>query len=193
MNIEFIIAHYKDRRYNILSIMSSIVVQTNPNWSIHVVCDGVDDDIDFLKKTFPDFSNIKYSILDKRYNDVGHTPRNFGVKNSTSDWVVMCGNDNYYIPIFVNEMVKSIQENPKINFLYCDMIHNHYKYDLFKCLPISHHIDMGNMVTKTELAKQLPLDITRYDADGIFCGEYISKFCKEENIHYIPHILYVHN
>lgn len=193
--IEFIVAHHLHRRYKIVSQISSIVVQTNSNWNIHVVCDGVDTDIEFLKNVFPEseFPNIRYSILEKAHNDWGHTPRNYGVNNCKANWLVMCGNDNYYIPIFVDEMLKVINSNPKINFLYCDMIHNAYRYDLFKCIPKLNRIDMCNMVVKTELAKQLPLDTKVYAADGIFCEQYVEKFCKEENIHYFPHIYYVHN
>jgi hypothetical protein len=74
------------------------------------------------------------------------------------------------------------------------MIHNGYEYKPFICKPVSHHIDIGNMIMKTEYAKQLQLDTTKLDTDGIMCMEYIDKFCKElTSIKKINSILYVHN
>ena len=47
---------------------------------------------------------------------------------------------------------------------------------------------------KTNLEKQIKLDNTLLDSDGVFCNDYISKFCKKENtIKKINKILYVHN
>lgn len=193
--IEFVIPHYLNRRYKIVCQIASLAAQTDQNWSLHVVCDGPNPDIDFLKSVFPEsqFPNIRYSALEKTYHDWGHTPRNYGVQNCNTDWVVMASNDNYYVPIFVEQMRKAINSNPKINFLYCDMIHNGYEYNNFKCNPRIGSIDMCNMVVRTELARQLPLNSSMVAADGIFCEEYIKKFCTPENIHYFPHIYYVHN
>jgi len=70
-----------------------------------------------------------------------------------------------------------------VRFIYCDMIHNGYDYKMFNCHHSSHHIDIGNMVMKTELAKDFELKTNKIDADGMFCNDYINKHCKkEENI-----------
>lgn len=193
--IEFVIPHNLNRRYKVVCQIASLAAQTDPNWSLHVVCDGPNPDIDFLKNVFPEsqFPNIRYSELDRPYNDWGHTPRNYGVQSCNTDWVVMASNDNYYVPIFVAEMRKIINSNPKINFLYCDMVHDGFAYDVVKCIPKGGRIDMCNMVVRTELAKKMPLNVRVSAADAIFCEEYVEKFCKEENIHYIPHVYYIHN
>lgn len=194
--IEFIIPHNLNRRYKLICQIASLIAQTDPNWSLHVICDGPNPDIDFLKIVFPEsqFPNIKYSVLDRAYNDWGHTPRNIGVQQCNTEWVVMASNDNYYVPIFVEQMRKAINSNPSINFLYCDMIHNGYSYNHIRCLPKIERIDMCNMVVRTKFAKQVPLKPSIFAADAIFCEEYVKKFCTTpENIHYFPHIYYVHN
>jgi hypothetical protein len=82
----------------------------------------------------------------------------------------------------------------EVKFIYCDMIHNGYGYKMFDCHHSSHHIDIGNMIMRTALAKDFELDKNKIDADGIFCNSYIDKHCKEEkNIKKINKILYVHN
>lgn len=190
--IEFIIPTY-NRADNLVSILYSLISQTNKNWKAHVIIDNnstilFDKVIDLLK----DEHRIKFTCINGPHNDVGHTPRNYGLENASEEWVVMTGDDNYYIPTFVSEVFNIIDEDTK--FVYCDMIHNGYDYQFFNTHHSSHHIDIGNMIMKTELTKQFRLDKTKLDADGILCGEYIDANCKEENtIKKINKILYVHN
>ena len=190
--IEFIIPTY-NRADNLVSILYSLISQTNKNWKAHVIIDNnstilFDKVIDLLK----DEHRIKFTCINGPHNDVGHTPRNYGLENASEEWVVMTGDDNYYIPTFVSEIFNIIDEDTK--FVYCDMIHNGYDYQFFNTHHSSHHIDIGNMIMKTELAKRFRLDKTKLDADGVLCGEYIDANCKEENtIKKINKILYVHN
>ena len=189
--IEFVIPTYNSPN-KLLCILYSLITQTNPNWKAHVVIDNsstllFDKIIDFVKD-----DRIKFTSINGPHNDLGHTPRNYGLETSSEEWIVMTGDDNYYIPTFVNEIYNVIEESTK--FVYCDMIHNGYDYKHFNTHHSSHHIDIGNMIMRTNLAKQIKLDTTRLDADGVFCNDYISKFCKEENtIKKINKILYVHN
>ena len=191
MRIEFIIPTYKSVD-NLILILQSLIVQNNRNWKAHVVIDGYTDIFDTIKDFYKNENRIQFTNISGPSNDLGHTPRNYGLQNATEDWVVMTGDDNYYIPTFVDEILKVIDNNTK--FVYCDMIHNGYNYQSFKCHHSSHNIDIGNMIIKSQFAKQLKLDRTRLDADGVMCNQYITKFCLEEsNIKKVNSILYVHN
>lgn len=190
--IEFIIPTY-NRVDNLMSTLYSLVSQTNKNWKAHVVIDNAStilfDDVISLFKNEP---RIKFTCINGPHYDAGHTPRNYGLEHSTGDWVIMTGDDNYYVPVFVNEVLSIIEDDT--NFVYCDMIHNGYEYHFFNCHHSSHHIDIGNMIVRSELAKQLRLDVTKNDADGLFCTQYVNMFCKnEKGIKKINKILYVHN
>lgn len=176
-----------------MSTLYSLVVQTNRNWKAHVVIDNEStilfNDVIYW---FKDEPRIRFTCIRGPHTDAGHTPRNYGLEQSTADWVIMTGDDNYYVPTFVNEVLNIVE--PDTRFIYCDMIHNGYGYRLFECHHSSHYIDIGNMIVRSELAKQLRLDTTKNDADGIFCTEYINKFCNNNNaIKKINKILYVHN
>jgi glycosyltransferase involved in cell wall biosynthesis len=192
MILEFIIPTY-NRMNNLSGMLFSLINQNNKNWIANVVIDNehlqmYDDIITRFQKE----DRIKFSFMGERSNDFGHTPRNYGLKNSSSDWIIMTGDDNYYVPTFVNEVMNAIDKD--VRFIYCDMIHNGYDYKMFNCHHSSHHIDIGNMVMKTELAKDFELKTNKIDADGMFCNDYINKHCKkEENIKKINKILYVHN
>ena len=189
--IEFVIPTYKSVN-NLILILQSLIVQNNENWKASVVIDGNTDVFDDIKDFYKNENRIQFTNIPGPSNDLGHTPRNYGLQHTTEEWVVMTGDDNYYIPTFVDEILKII--DTETAFVYCDMIHNGYGYKLFNCHHSSHNIDIGNMIMKSEYAKQLELDRTILDADGVFCNAYINKFCLDESqIKKINSILYVHN
>jgi glycosyltransferase involved in cell wall biosynthesis len=192
MKIDFVIPTY-NRPDHLMCIISSIFAQTNPNWSIHVVGDSPPEgSLDKIMDYYKDSDKIKFTILPKRYNDWGHTPRNYGLHNSNEEWVVMTGEDNYYVPVFVDEFLSKVTE--KSHFIYCDMVHNWVK-QTYRCIssrPVYGLIDIGNFMTRTKFAKELSLDTTKLAADAIFVNDYLKKFPQGDIIH-IEKALYVHN
>jgi glycosyltransferase involved in cell wall biosynthesis len=194
--IEFIIPTY-NRPYQLLTIIGSILSQTNPNWKIHVVADAVYPEYENIKNFFSKNEKIKFSELSGPNNDWGHTPRIYGLENATEEWIVMSGDDNYYTPNFVELFLSKIDENT--NFIYCDMLHNHdtfhtssYKY--FESKPMTNFIDIGNFASRTEMAKKISFNRGSYGADGEFVESYINTFCtQKQNIKKINKALYIHN
>jgi GT2 family glycosyltransferase len=185
MKVEFIIPTYN--RYNELRvILSSIVAQTNNNWCATVIID--DETIwDILPIEHP---QIKYTCTGKRYNDWGHTPREMGKQNSIADYIIMTGDDNYYAPVLVDNIIKIAEENPAL--IYWDMIHNYYDYSVFTCSLGSWGIDMGAFATRNDIAKSIHLCTNKIDADGSFIEDFKKMFPKEKTIK-INKILFVHN
>lgn len=189
--IEFIIPTY-NRPYPLLTIIGSILSQNSTNWKIHIIADAIYPGYENIKQLFSNFDKIKFTELDGPHNDWGHTPRQYGLDNSTEEWIVMSGDDNYYTPNFVNEFSSYMTNST--NFIYCDMIHNSYNYTYFTSAPRINKIDIGNFATRTKFSKLIPFNKKNYMADGEFVEEYISKFCKEPNsIQKINQALYVHN
>jgi glycosyltransferase involved in cell wall biosynthesis len=189
--IEFIIPTY-NRPYQLLTIIGSILSQTNANWKIHVVADAIYTGYDDIKRIFSQIDKIKFSELQGPHNDWGHTPRQYGLDNATEEWVVMSGDDNYYTPNFVSEFTSKM--DTPTNFIYCDMLHNHFKYSYFNSEPIINKIDIGNFAARTKHAKLISFNKGNYGADGEFVEEYIERFCKESHsIKKIEQALYIHN
>lgn len=192
MKIEFIIPTYH-RQDKLMCVISSIVAQNSNMWSIHVVADcPPEGSLDKIIKFYEDDNRIRFTILKNRYNDWGHTPRNYGLDHAKEDWVVMTGDDNYYTPAFVENMLSAVTENT--HFVHCDMVHNWLNNAYVHLVSEAklHKIDIGNFMSKPELAKQVKLQIDKWDADGIFVEEYLEKFPNGE-VKHIPKILYVHN
>ncbi len=191
MKIEFIIPTY-NRPESLMCTISSIFAQRSDKWAIHVVADcSPEHSLDRIMKYFEGDDRIRFTLLETRYNDWGHTPRNYGLEHAKEEWVVMTGDDNYYTPVFVDHMLEAVTHNT--HFVYCDMVHNlNTSYVYFKSEPKLHKIDIGNFISRAELAKQVKLNVKAWDADGIFVEEYLQKF-PEGIVKYIPKILYVHN
>lgn len=190
--IEFIIPTY-ERTDHLMCTISSIRSQRSNRWKIHVVADcPPEGTLDKIIDYFKDDSRIKFTILPQRYNDWGHTPRNYGLEHATEDWIVMTGEDNYYTPVFVDNLLEASNDNS--HFVYCNMIHNwtNFQYYPINCAPKWGQIDIGNFMVRKEYAQQMKLNIRSEQADGLFVEEYLKKFPLKTPIK-VDKYLYVHN
>jgi glycosyltransferase involved in cell wall biosynthesis len=190
--IEFIIPTY-ERTDHLMCIISSIRAQRTKRWKIHVVADcPPEGTLDKIMDYFKDDYRIKFTILPERYNDWGHTPRNYGLEHATEDWVIMSGEDNYYTPVFVDNMLD--QALPHVHFVYCNMVHNwtNFQYYPIECQPSWGKIDIGNFMVRREYAQQMKLDVTNMQADGKFVEEYLERFPLKSTAK-VNKFLYIHN
>jgi glycosyltransferase involved in cell wall biosynthesis len=188
--IEFIIPTW-ERPEQLKTILQSLMVQTNPNWSAHVVIDGMTNDYRRVKDLYQDEERIRFSHVEGPNNDWGHTARNYGLDNSKEEWIIMTGDDNYYVPTFVQNFLSVAKKN--VDFVYCDMLHD-LKSDSY--LPIQSllqlgRIDIGNFMTRKTIIGDLRLITDSYEADFKFAN-YITKH-KTKRVHKINKVLYVHN
>ena len=191
MKIEFIIPTY-NRTDHLMCIISSIKAQRSDRWKVHVVADcPPEGTLDKIIDYFKDDERIKFTILPERYNDWGHTPRNYGLEHATEDWVVMTGEDNYYTPVFVDNFLDSVDDDT--HFVFCNMVHNwtNYQYYAVDCAPEYGRIDIGNFMSKRKYAKQLKLRTDIAQSDYLFVEEYLNKF--KGTIKKVPKFLYLHN
>jgi hypothetical protein len=200
--VSFVLPTY-DRVDNLRSTLSSLLCQTNINWEAIVVLDGGDHQervMEMVKSITSkrDF-RVRMFTTDKRYNDWGHTPRELGKQMSVAKYIIMSGDDNYYVPTMVEELRCKIYEFKNENdpltelpgMVYWDMVHSHYGYGYFRTIPAFNQIDIGAFATRRDLAQDIPLTTT-YAADGVFVEDFKVKFPNEE-IKKINKVLYVHN
>lgn len=194
MNIDFIIPTYK-RPEHLVTVLGSLMAQSSNRWRAHVVVDGSPEEILVRLKQIETFFNddrIRWTYLDSCHKDWGHTPRQVGVDDSKEQWVVMTGEDNYYTPVFVEEVLNVI--TPKVHFIYTDMVHNwvNKQYYPIKTSIEFGKIDMGCYVTRTKYAKQVRLKTEHEWADWYFVEDYLDKF-KDGKTKKVEKVIYVHN
>lgn len=188
MIIEFIIPTY-DREKQLVSMLASLVTQTEDNWLATIVVDDVENYR--VKNIVSKFNTnkIQYLFTGQRWNDYGHTPREMGKQASVADYIIMTGDDNYYVPSFIKELNHVISDSP--GMVYWNMIHNGYDYIPFICRVVDGYIDMGAFATRRDLAQQLELG-KEYCADGYYTMNFCKNFPNEKIIK-IEKILFVHN
>lgn len=189
MKIEFAIPTY-NRPHHLATLLNSLMAQTNPNWTAHVVADGSPvGTFDSLFEYFKDEPRIRFTRLPERHNDFGHTPRNTGLADCKQEFVCMTGEDNYYVPTFVDEVLNAF--DPDTNFVWTDMVHNWGKEYLYiQSILFWGHIDIGNSVFRTEYAKQFRLDTTKHAADWEMIKAFVQRY---GGVAHIKKCLYIHN
>ena len=118
------------------SSLTSLICQTDEDWKATVILDfpEMGDRAKLLNiiHSFYD-DRIDYVITDRRYNDWGHTPRQIVKQTSNADYILMTGDDNYYTPNLVKEIKLASTSLPGV--IYWDMVHSHFNYSYFKCVP----------------------------------------------------------
>ena len=188
MFVEFIIPTF-DRVNALKSMLSSLVAQSDRDWSAHVLIDSPGDTV--MQGVVDGFldNRIYSTVMDKRYNDWGHSLREIGKQTSEADYVILTCDDNYYMPNVVAELRQNSIARPGI--VYWDMVHSHYSYHYFKCSPAYNQIDMGSFATRTDMAKQVKMNTT-YAADGEFIDD-VKKAFPNEKIVRIDKVMFVHN
>ena len=193
MGIEFVIPTYS-RTEHLFTIVCSLLSQSNPNWKAHIVGDCVPNDNLERIHSFLNVINddrIKFTNLPDRYNDWGHTPRNYGLEHSTEEWTIMTGEDNYYVPTFVDNMLKMSKDK---HFIFCQMVHNWVddNYIPINCKVEYGQIDIGCYMFKTNMGKKIKLDTTFAQSDYKFITDFSSKYPLAK-FGKVEKILYVHN
>jgi glycosyltransferase involved in cell wall biosynthesis len=189
--LDIIIPTY-NRKNELQSMLASLIAQTKDNWRVNIIVDDTRKEYIWrqeLTTLITPYGNIKITYTNQRYNDWGHTPREIGKQDSDADYILMTGDDNYYVPTFIENISPEMEKN--VDFIYWDMVHSHYGYSYFKCEPRTHAIDMGAFCIKRELAQQLKLG-TNFAADGDYVEAFKKKF-PNATMKKINKILFVHN
>lgn len=188
--VDFIIPTY-NRVAPLKSMLASLEAQVSDDWVASVIVDNPEYSVaNFIAEEYGS-GKAKPINLEKTYNDWGHTPREIGKQKSEAEYVIMTGDDNYYMPTFVAELGKIVRKENHPGMIYWDMVHSHYDYGYFKCSPGFNQIDMGAFATRADLAKQIKLG-TGYAADGTFVEDFKKKFPTEKIVK-INKVLFVHN
>ena len=188
--IEFIIPTW-ERPEELKVILQSLMVQTNSNWKAHVVIDGITNDYREVKDLYQNEDRVRFSHLEFNHNDWGNTARNYGLSVAEEEYVVMTGDDNYYVPTFVDNFLE-VGETGK-DLVYCDLLHDLKRgaYQPIKSKIVEGFIDIGNFMTRRSIIGDLRLITDSYQADFKFVN-YINKH-KTSKVAKIDKILYVHN
>jgi len=97
-------------------LVKSLQNQTYTNWQL-CLADGSPQPIKFIQKYLKD-ERISYSVIGENKGISGNT--NEALKLATGDYIALLDHDDL-LPIFsLYEIVKAINENPEVEFIYTD-------------------------------------------------------------------------
>lgn len=190
------------KRYaNIPVLIHSLLAQTLQNFKLIVLHDGYDEQIHQILSEFKDRNPgvIDFAFSEVRYNDWGHTLRDIGIQMADTEYLLITNDDNYYCPVFVENMFSALQAN-QADIVMCDMIHSHNQpggrhqppYSLFQTAPQRCSMDIGCFIARTALAKKVGFRDKGHDADATYFEDLIMAQ-PGIRIAKVPQVLFVHN
>lgn len=193
--ISIVVPLYNTKEYFMKEIIDALKKQTYSNWEL-CLADGSPKPIEYINKYLKD-SRIKYSIIGENKGISGNT--NEAIKLATGDYIGLLDHDDL-LPVFsLFEVVKAINENPDVEFLYSDEdriegeFHKRYgvffKPDFSKYTLRSANYICHFSVFKKELMDKLEGERPEYDGSQDFdivvrASEMTDKIC------HIPKVLY---
>lgn len=177
-------------------LIDSFLVQTNPNWRLYIIHDGPPPPaVQSVISSYNDL-RIQFTSTPTVKGNWGHPNRKFmlgQIPLNHRDFVLMTNDDNYYVPTFIEQMLKECRKYD-VGFVYCDTLHSYLKYDVLSTEVREGSIDMGAFIVKLDVAKHIGFNHMHISADGLYAVE-CATFCKLRRLKVvkIPKPLFVHN
>lgn len=167
-------------------LIESILSQTNPSWRMLIIHDGPDIPALLRRKSIDE--RIYVMATETRFGDYGHSLRDIGLKKIKNDsyYTLITNGDNYYTPNFIDELCMNGDED----FVYCNCVHSHWKYQARECALHRRAIDIGGAVVKTEIAKKVGFPRRDYAADWAYFEEILKL---NPTIRKVNKVLFCHN
>ena len=99
-------------------LVESVQNQTYSNWEL-CLADGSKIKLEYIDKTIkPIKEKVKYKLLDDNYGISGNS--NEALKLATGEYIALLDHDDIIPSFALYEIVKAINENPDVDFIYTD-------------------------------------------------------------------------
>lgn len=196
-----IIAVTYKQNYPLKTFINSLKSQTLQNFDVHIIHDG-EWDVQ-LKDSLYEHGYISENITvynsHVRYNDYGHSLRDWGIRefHSKYKYLLITNSDNYYCPKFIEYIFSQIDENTGV--VYFNMVHSHDQgYGNYAVLTtdfIEYRCDIGSFVVRSDIAYDVGFNRRDFNADAFFIKE-INEYRKTYKVFDVKKIdkcLMVHN
>ncbi len=182
-------------------LIDSFILQKKSqwDWSMTIIHDGpASDEVHKTVNLYEDDPRVCFIETDVRIGNWGMGNRRmmFNLINAApGDFILNTNDDNYYVPSFLNLMMKETLTRNTV-FVYCDFLHHNFDHDIMQAYPQTNHIDMGAFITDFALAKEIgfPHGDDFPAGDGKFAEEVV-EICKKRGLRivHVPKVLFVHN
>lgn len=193
-NIHVICTVY-DRPIHLRRLIDCFVLQTVPNWFLHIVCDGPPMPEILATMALYNDPRITFTSTPQVNGKWGHPNRKMMLEQLTpnsTDFVVITNDDNQYVAKFVEYFLASY--NPRVGFIFCDTVHSYLDYGVMKSELRENFIDMGCFAVRLDVARRIGFTQEHFSADGYYAVA-CATYCLKKNLKrvYIPKPLFTHS
>ena len=115
MTMKFsVIVTVDPNRQTVKKLLDTLKVQTYTNYEVILV---VDDQATSLQQLIqPYLTDSRFRMILKTYRGVA-AARNFGMENSTGDYILFCDDDDYVASDFLEQLSVAVTDNPGIDMI----------------------------------------------------------------------------
>jgi hypothetical protein len=163
-------------------IVSSLICQTHKNWRLLLIHDGLNHTKlrEYIEAIGDD--RIQYLEMPDRTGRWGHPWRQWALERlragdyPDAKYVVITNDDNYYVPVFCEYMLKGFKENTVAT--YCDqMVHSYIQWQIIKCDLQRGKIDCGGVMVRRMVAQEIGWrDIESHSSDWVYFEDIIKQY-----------------
>lgn len=182
--------------------LQCLLNQTAGNWRLLAVHDGPDEEFESMMRSFAARADdrMRWRHTAERHNDYGHSLRKDGLGTVSGDYVLLTNGDNYYVPVFIEEVTAAIlRGDPDV--VMWDMVHSHRspggrwmpRYSHFQTEYRRRSIDMGAAVVRAELACAAGFRDTGFAGDATYFEDVAAAKDGPLDIAKLKQVLFVHN
>lgn len=100
-------------RSSLYQAVRSVLDQEYPHWFLYIIEDGTPCSFEDIK----DERVIMYTRIGLPNNDYGAWARNYGISQSSSEWIAYIDDDDEWLPGHLSTLVELIKLNPEANML----------------------------------------------------------------------------
>lgn len=115
--ISILVPMYKTPVNFFKELVDSMINQTYSNWEL-CLADGSEEKNEEIEKIVSKDERIKYHFIGENKNISGNT--NEALKLATGDFIGLLDHDDLLLDFTLYEVVKAINENPDVEFIYTD-------------------------------------------------------------------------
>lgn len=117
--ISIITPVYNPLKSAFIEMIESVINQTYDNWELCIADASTDMHVrDIIEKYIKKYGRIKVKYLDKNYGIAANS--NEALSLATGDFIALLDHDDTIAPFALFEVVKSINDNPDVDFIYSD-------------------------------------------------------------------------
>ena len=155
--------------------VGSILLQTNPNWTLHVIHDGIcPNSVSEIMERYAHDKRITFSCSDIRMGEWGHPNRDESLRTligNDDDLVILTNGDNYICPGLVDQVLTAQESRKNVGIVYFDCIHSHLNWGYHSSRLFEGGIDMAAAAIRYDIAKKVNFRWRHFSADGRYIYE----------------------